>query len=282
MKRIVFIADFFDDEIIGGGEKCNSALIELLNKQFEVIKIKSTNITIQFLKNNIESIYFISNFILLTENCKKFLEENCFYFIYEHDHKYVRTRNPALYKNFIVPKTEIVNYSFFKNASLVIAQTNFHANIIRKNLEIDNIISASTNFWSKTEQDILIKYINNPKDDISFILQSNTDHKNTFGAIEYCNKNNLKYFLFEDFNYPNFIKNISKASKFVFLPKTPETFGRVATECKILNMKIHTNGLLGVSYEPWFSSLSGYDLLEKINNSNHEFIERLKEKIYAK
>ena len=39
------------------------------------------------------------------------ITKNLNYVIYEHDHKYLDTRNPAVYKNFIAPKESIVNLS---------------------------------------------------------------------------------------------------------------------------------------------------------------------------
>jgi hypothetical protein len=279
MKKLIFIADYFEDEIIGGGEKCNSEIIQKLSSTFETKAIKSSHINLEFLKNNKNSTYIIGNFLLLSFECKEYLQNNCRYFIYEHDHKYLKSRNPALYRDYLIPKQELINLDFFKNAKLIICQTNFHANIVKKNLEFDNIVSASTNFWSKEEKNILLKYSKTQKKNIAFILDTNIEHKNALGSIEYCNKNNLKYFTFQDFNFENFIKNISKADKFIFFPKTPETFGRVATECKILGMKIHTNGLLGVSHENWFKELNGIELLNYIEESNDKFLYFLKENL---
>ena len=34
------------------------------------------------------------------------------YLIYEHDHKYLSSRNPADFDNFQAPKEEIINYDF--------------------------------------------------------------------------------------------------------------------------------------------------------------------------
>lgn len=278
-NKIVFIADYFEDEIPGGGEKCNEVIIDFLSKKYEVLKIKSRFVNLELLKNNSNSFFIISNFLELNNNCLFQIQNNCRYAIYEHDHKYAKSRNPALYKNFLIPKNELTNLQFYKNAKLVICQTKFHADIVKKNIEFNNIISASTNFWSEKELNILKNNNNLKKEEVAFILDSNIEHKNTFGSIEFCKQNNINYFIYSNLDYEKFINNISRANKFVFLPKTPETFGRVATECKILGMKIYSNNLLGVFHEEWFKKFEGLELLEYIKNSNISFIKFLEEKI---
>lgn len=279
MKNVIFIADYFEDEIPGGGEKCNEVIINLLSKKYNISKVKSSLVDINLLENNINSFFIVSNFLHLKNNILNNLANKHKYIIYEHDHKYVKNRNPAVYKEFKIPKQDLVNIDFYKNAKLVVCQTNFHADILKLNLEFDNIISASTNFWSEKELNILKNNINNKKEDLAFILESSIEHKNMYGAIEYSKKNNLKYFTYSNVNYEQFINTISKANKFIFLPKTPETFGRVATECKILGMKLYCNNLLGVSHEDWFKKLEKQDLINHIKTTNNSFINFLSEKI---
>lgn len=271
-NKVCFLADFFAEEVCGGGEKCNESLITLLSNENDVQKIRSINFTIEDLEKY--EFFIISNFVFLEEKYKKLLK-NKNYVIYEHDHKYLKNRNPGEFRNFKAPENQLVNIDFFKNAKRVIAQSNFHKNIIVKNTNLENVISSGTNFWSDNEIGILQKYQNTTKEELCFILESEMAHKNTLGSVEYCKKNNLKYFKYSNNNYEPFIANISHANKFIFLPKTPETFGRVATECKILGMKIYTNVMLGVSHEPWFSELQGLEVIEHIKKTNVEFLEIL-------
>lgn len=277
-KKVIFVADFFENEVPGGGEKCNEVLIEKLKNDFVVEKKKSALVTKNYLEQNKDSFFIFANFAFLSEVCKQ-AAEKLDYIIYEHDHKYVEGRNPAKYKDFIIPDDKIVNLSFYKSAKKVICQSGFHRDIVEKNIKTNNVISSHTNFWSDNELNILKKYSLTKKEEIAFVLDSNIEHKNTFGASLFCEKNNLKYFKYGNNVYEQFIKNIAHANKFVFLPKTPETFGRVATECKILGMKIYSNKFLGVSYENWFKDKSGEEITEYILKSNQEFLTKLKEVI---
>ena len=121
MNKIIFIADFFVEEVAGGGELNNDELVNLLRERgHEVIKYKSRAIKPSLLNAfDANTKFIISNFIQLPEESKRIFETNKNYVIYEHDHKYVKTRNPADYKDFIAPKEEIINYDFYKNKALL-------------------------------------------------------------------------------------------------------------------------------------------------------------------
>ena len=115
MKSVIFISDFFVDEVRGGGELVDNHLIDLLStRKVKIEKIKSVNVTESFIKSNSDKIYVISNFTLLPPRCKTLLQ-TVKYFIFEHDHKYTMDRDVSLYKDYIVPPERLVNLSFYQN-----------------------------------------------------------------------------------------------------------------------------------------------------------------------
>jgi len=272
--KFVFIADYFSDEVPGGGELNNEELIFLLKE--ETVKIKSSNVTLSFLHEHIDSKFIISNFIQLNNENKKFIENKCQYIIYEHDHKYLINRNPAKYKNFKAPTEAIINFEFYKNAKAVLCQSNFHKNIIKKNLNLDNIVSLGGNLWS---EDILKKiesYSNKNKKDCYSIMHSRIPHKNTIGAINYCTKNKINYDLIGPCSYTEFLNRLSDNETFVFFPQTPETLSRVIVEARMMGMRVVTNSLVGASQEPWFK-FKGKDLIEKMRSKRKDIPKKVME-----
>ena len=148
-KKVVFIADFFVNQVLGGGELNDDLLIQLLQSAGkEVSSIEATQINLEFLREHQNDFFIISNFIGLTEECKRWITQNAAYIIYEHDHKYLNNRNPALYPHFKPPQKALRNFSFYKNAVGVICQSTFHKKILVQNLGLDNIISVGGNLWS--------------------------------------------------------------------------------------------------------------------------------------
>ena len=91
MRKIVFISDFFADEISGGAEIYDQVLIEELNRRgAKVCKFKSEEFTEKHfhLYQQCGFNFIVSNFVGLSEGVKKlFTLYSDRYCILEHDHK---------------------------------------------------------------------------------------------------------------------------------------------------------------------------------------------------
>ena len=262
--KICFIADFFADEVNGGGELNNEELINILAANHDVSKVKSMN----FLPKHIDedTKYVVCNFIGLNEESKASLKN---YIIYEHDHKYLDSRNPALYNDFIAPKQNIVNFDFYKNAKAVICQSTMHKDIVQKNLNLDNIISIGGNLWSEDVLNLLEKYSQHKKQNRYSIMNSNIGHKNTIDAVRFCRYKNYNYELINPCPYEEFLSRLGQNEGFVFFPKTPETLSRIIVEARMMDMKVVTNNLPGAVKEPWFKK-RGKELVDIMRDKRKE------------
>jgi len=260
-RKIIFIADCFAEQIAGGGELNNEELIAMLRgKNYNVEKTQSYLVDQKFLEKNKNSFFIISNFLGLKSHLREQLYDYE-YIIYEHDHKYVSERNPAVHKNFTAPPTSLVNYFFYKHAKAVLCQSDFHMKILVSNLKIDNVINLGGNLWSLDSLKKMRSIAKEPKRDKYSIMDSVTIHKNTAGSISYCNDKKYDYELIQDSNYFNFLKKLGSNKKFVFLPKTPETLSRVIVEARMMGCVVLTNGLVGAAQEEWFK-LKGEELID--------------------
>ena len=277
-KNIFYISDFFAEEIVGGGELNDQELINLLKNEFILDKYKSNIISEDVIKNNKEAIFIISNFINLSDRCKEYLQKNCKYIIYEHDHKYLKSRNPGLYPDFKAPQQEIINEKFYLNAKKVICQSKFHLDIIKKNLDINNLINISGNLWSVESLDLLRNIGKNKKKERCSIMNSSIKHKNTLGAIRYCKIKGREYKLIENSVHSSFIRDLGSSSTFVFFPETPETLSRIVVEARMLGMKTITSKNIGAIHEEWFS-LKGEELIEYMTEKRGEILNKIIEVI---
>ena len=249
------ISDFSYDEAPGGAEYNDMIILQELRskgKNADFIKSRSLNLDrLKKLKKGTK--FIISNFVTIGEQEKKYISENFNYVIWEHDHKYLLNRNPAKFINFKAPKEKIINYQFYKNAKMVMCQTKFHSDILKKNLNLNNIVNLSGNFWSDEDLEYIEQISSTAKMDICSVLNSPMASKNTRGTIDYCQKKSIEFELISDRNYKNFLKKMSKNSKFIFLPSTPETLSRICVEAKMLGCAVMTNKLVGCKYEEWFN-----------------------------
>jgi|TARA_Y100000034_G_scaffold133992_1_gene201202 hypothetical protein len=277
--KLVFIADFFTEHILGGGELNNEELIEILKLDgFEVVKIQSHLVNSSFIEENYDSRFIVANFINLRPNCIEALY-NKRYIIYEHDHKYLTTRDPAVFENFLAPKEAIINYEFYKQAAAVLCQSKFHYDIVKKNLHLDNLINLSGNIWSLDSLEFMRTIASQPKKERCSILHSHIEHKNTLEAVSYCNHKNLNYDLIANNDYKTFLLSLGANDTFVFFPKTPETLSRIAVEARMMGMKTITNKMLGATKESWYTK-RGDELIdymaEKRTTIKNTVLEELK------
>tara|TARA_R100000808_G_C2108297_1_gene123159 strand:+ start:134 stop:964 length:831 start_codon:yes stop_codon:yes gene_type:complete len=274
--EICFIADFFADRVLGGGELNNEEVIlELIQRGHNVHKINSKTLT----ENDIIKYdhFIVANFNLLTEKNKQKLQ-NKKYVIYEHDHKYLRHRNPALYKNFQAPKNKIINYDFYKNANAVFCQSNFHTTIVKNNLNLENIYNLSGNLWDVDTLEYIRKLSKVERTPACVIMDSPVAHKNTKGAIKFCELKKYEYVLVGPCSHRKFLNELSSHSKFVFFPLTPETLSRVIVEARMLGLDVITNKYVGATKEHWFK-LKGAPLIDYILSKRVEIVRTVEEKL---
>ena len=267
MTEVVFISDFFADEIQGGAELCNAALIGLLQKRYKVEKIKSVDVTPEAILDNLDSFFIIANFFLLPEPLKKIFIDKTKYVILEHDHKYVKSNNPSLYKDFLAPEAQIINKDFYANALAVMCQSKKHASVVQKNLLLNNIISLSGNIWTEEQLKVIENNLDTTKTIKFAILNSTNKNKGMPAAIDFCNKNNLPYELIHPQSFESFIANLAQVEHLVFFPQWLETYNRLSIEARILGCKLVTNNLIGAASEDYFK-LKGRELLEFIRGNN--------------
>jgi len=264
--KIAFLADLFvEDGINGGGELNNEELIKLLiNKGNDVKKYHTRGLTIDHLPDK-EVGLIIANFIWLSKEVKDYISENYSYIIYEHDHKYLRTRDPSLFKNYKAPEDQIVNKQFYECAKAIICQSKLHMRVVERNLNLDNIVSVSGNLWSEELLDYLeeISTLQEDKEGVCSIMYSDIANKNVEESILYCKVNNLKYEKIMPCSHKQFLTQLNKNKTLIFFPKTLETLSRIVVEARMLNCRVVTNKKIGATSEEWFK-LKGTPLIQKM------------------
>ena len=183
MKKLVFISDFFVDQVSGGGEICDDILTSFFTKEnIKVIKFNSHLIIDKHIKlyRSCGFEFLVSNFCNLNEQAKQELIKHpgC-YSIMEHDHKYLSTRDPSVFKNYLAPPQYIINRAFYANAKTIFAQSKIHKEVIENNLKIHNVVNLGMSLWTDKQLAVIEKNINNTKQQNHSIVNSTNPTKNT-------------------------------------------------------------------------------------------------------
>jgi len=267
MSDVIFVADFFKEDILGGAEINDGVFIDFLKDNNLLHEKKHTHkIGIEYVLNNVDKTWIIANFTGLRQEIIAAITKNCNYYLYEHDYKFLASRNPIFYPEFKAPKKDIININFYRNAKKVICLSKLQQDIFLKNMDLENTININCSLFSD-EQLGLFKKINKiPKSKRNAIINSSNPTKKRFETEKYCKENNIEYDLISHEDNEEFLKIMAQYEKLYFMTAHPEPTPRVAVEAKALNCKfVAPKHLIGVSYEYWFD-LNGDELIEEIRN----------------
>ena len=261
-SNIVFIADEFASKGYTGGAEFNDAiLIRHLKKRSNVSICSSSDFSTDLL--NKDNIFIVGNFVNLPVKYLYLLRYEK-YIIYEHDHKYVKTRDPSKFIDFEIPKQYIINREFYRRAHTVVVLSKICEEVIVKNLQIHNVHNIGTSLWTPDRLKKIRKLSESEKTIEHAVLRSLNPTKGYAPALAYCKKKGIIPTEIGASDELEFLEQLSKCKKLIFIPQVLETFNRLTAEAKMLNCKLITRKkLLGFASESCFD-LTGPPLIEEI------------------
>ena len=258
--KILFIADHYSDEmLVGGGENNDSALISYLQENnVDVICIKSANATIDLVSEYDKII--VGNFCFLPIDVITYIQTTKQYLIYEHDHKYVATRDPSKFVGFKIPEEKLINADFYKNSSATVVLSKICEEVLKMNVPEANVHNIGCSLWTDAFFNSLDSLREIEKTKETCILLSSNPTKNYLKTIDYCNKKGIKADAISAPDHMEFLQLMAEYKNFLFMPSVLETFSRVCAEAKMLNLNVMTNKKLVGLFSEECSSLSGAEL----------------------
>ncbi len=260
----LFLSDFYNDQINGGAENNDAVLIHYLRSRNVAVDCKSTpNATMEMLDTY--DCIILSNFVFLDDALKLHMLTHDRYIIYEHDHKYLTTRDPSKFVNFKAPETAIINRDLYANATEVIVLSAICKKVLEDNLQLTNVHSIGTSLWS-TEKFTFLKHLaqHAKKTKELAVLRSNNPTKGMAPALQFCEENDVQADLISSPDQYEFLTILSEYKTLLFIPQVLETFCRLVTEAKMLNCQVQTKkNLIGFMSEP-YSDQSGPELISTL------------------
>ena len=98
-KKLIWIADFYVNDVYGGAEVVNEIMIlGLESLGWEVIRWHSAGVSVDMIEENIDTPMMVSHFLQMSPAVFGKIVDSATYYVYEHDHKYVKTRDPSVFK----------------------------------------------------------------------------------------------------------------------------------------------------------------------------------------
>lgn len=282
-RSIIYISDFFSHEIPGGAEICGEVLIhELVSRGYVVRPFKGAFVRVEELEEFPKDLIILGNFSHLLPSTKHYIEKSRRYVLYCHDYPFLTSRNPADYSDYNVPEYNIINANFIRAAQRVFCQSNFQTDIFDINVG-GKLLNLGGNLWDDLRLDYL-EGLNDrkKKPGLAGIQDSPIWHKGTDDAAKYCEAKSIAFVKIPFIQERDFLRELATCDRFIFFPKTPETFSRVTLEARMMGLDLTLNNRIGCAKEPWFGWYGkerGKELIGFMRRKRKEIVDRFEEEI---
>ena len=284
--EVIFVADFFSEDLVGGAELTTEALIE--SSPYTVKKIRSSELTIEKLRENASSYWIFGNWSLANPEILAIVSNNLKYSILEYDYKICKYRSPEKHlmtegSNCNCNKTNLGSFIslFYGNARSIFwmsekQKERYHKMLphLSKNKQIVLSSVFSNDFFTK-----LSKYnITSENRSGWVVLESSSWIKGTEDAEMWCYANDKQIKKVSGLSPDEFLKTLSESEGLVYLPRGGDTCPRMVIEAKLLGCKVQTNNFVEHAPEPWFSS-EREEMISYLENARGVFWSEINESI---
>ena len=278
---IVFVSDFFIDDLIGGAELTSEALIK--SSPFNVFKLRSSDVNLKNLEQGVNKHWVFGNFANLDPGLIPSIVGNMEYSVLEYDYKYCKYRSPdkhQMIEGNICDCHEQMHgkmiSAFFHGAKslwwMSEKQLDSYCKVFPFLSEQDNVVLSSVfddDFFAMLK---LVKSQESGPDRSGWlVLDSPSWIKGSEAAKQYCIDNNLDYEVLSGLPYEEVLDKMARAEGFVYLPEGGDTCPRMVIEAKLLGCKLHINDNVEHANEIWFDTDDEFDTLAYLYAARKRF-----------
>jgi glycosyltransferase involved in cell wall biosynthesis len=253
----------FASEFIGGAELTTQALID--SSPFNVAKIRSKDVTEEFIRKNANKFWIIGNFSQLNPECIQKLMLTS-YSILEFDYKYCTYRSPEKHAAIATMPCDCHNKNngkfveSFYNGSMGLwwmskkqeerYTTAFPVLCNVSQPTLSSVFDIRTLDLLRT---LRMKYASVER--LKWVvLGSDSWIKGSKIAIQWCKDSNKQYEVISNLPYEQMLEKLASAKGLVYLPRGGDTCPRLVIEAKLLGCELHLNDNVQHKDEEWFAT----------------------------
>jgi glycosyltransferase involved in cell wall biosynthesis len=271
--KIIFVADLFAEDYVGGAELTSQALIDA--SPFQLFKLHSRDVTQNLIQVNLDKFWVFGNFAQLNPQLIQIVIQTLNYSILEYDYKFCQWRSPELHESnskspcdcHTKPNGQLI-YNFFAFSRHIWwmseKQRNHYFSVFPNLHRKANTVLSSV-FDKKTFERIdklnQIMQLGNaifPKEIKRsgwIVLGSNSWVKGFEAAKKWCEDNKKQYEVVWNVPYDQLLEKLSTAEGFVYFPAGKDTCPRMVIEAKLLGCQLVLNENVQHANEEWFSDV---------------------------
>lgn len=263
MRKIVYVSDFFSNQLVGGAELSLQTLIDA--SPFEAIKINSADIDRSVIDQHKDCIWVFGNYTNLKYTLLPYIAENLIYTVIEFDYKFCKYRNPQMHLHFEGSLCDCHKTfgkrieHFYKNAKCTFWMSELQREIFfnhfpalkeSKNVILSSIFSDETLDFIK---ELRHKEQWKPRSGEWIVTAHDSWVKGFKSSIKYCLENSIKHRIVYSVAYKDLLRILSTAEGLVYMPNGEDTCPRLVIEAKLLGCKLILNDFVQHKNEYWFN-----------------------------
>jgi glycosyltransferase involved in cell wall biosynthesis len=274
--QVVFVADLFADEYVGGAELTTQALID--SSPLKIHKLKSQHVTMELLRKGTDKFWIFGNFAGLNPQLIPAIVANLKYSILEYDYKFCRFRSPEKHQAETGSPCDcheqingkLISAFYYGATSLwwmSEKQKEKYIDLFPFLAEKDNFVLSSVFDPSTLGLILTLKQAAPPLEERKgwIVLGSQSWVKGFDAAKKWCEENNKQYEVVWNLPYKDLLAKLSVSEGFVYLPAGADTCPRMVIEAKLLGCKLQLNDHVQHKDEEWFAT----DDLDSISDYLH-------------
>lgn len=262
--QVIFVSDFFANDLIGGAELTTEALIE--SSPYKVFKLRSRLVTMELLKEGFDRYWIFGNWATMRPELIPSIAANLKYSILEYDYKFCQYRSPEKHESDTGTPCDChdqitgkVTSAFYLGAKNIWWMSEMQQKRYldrfpflaeKSQMVLSSVFSEL--FWHEIR--ILRDKFKDHERKGWAVLGSGSWIKGTEDAIEWCKQQGHEYKVLSGLSPSDMLEELAKSEGFVYLPKGGDTCPRVVIEAKLLGCKLHLNDFVEHKDEIWFDT----------------------------
>lgn len=266
--KVVFISDFFAEDLIGGAELTTQALIDSSN--LKVQKLRSREVTMELLEAGKDKHWVFGNWSMLNPNLIPSIIANLNYSIVEYDYKYCRYRSPQKHEADTgapcdcptLMHGKLTSAFYYGSKSLwwmSEAQQDHYHKIFpflseRPNHVLSSVFDDRFFLAIKALRSLYCTGERAKERKGWLVLGSDSWVKGKDAAIKHCQENGLDYEVVGNLPYDQMLERLAQSEGLVYLPAGWDTCPRLVIEAKLLGCKLVLNENVQHKDEEWFAT----------------------------
>jgi len=277
--RVVFVADLFIEDYVGGAELTTEAIIETCPAK--AFKLHSQSLTEDLVQKNTNKTWILCNWSGASRDGLVALVNNkCSYSVVEYDYKYCKLRSSHLHKLqtgedcrcHLEQQGQFVS-ALYKRAEQVFFMSEeqmkvYHCFFPAFQKVVNSHVLSSV--WKDSD---LIKLsgirLSRKFDNGKWaVLQGGTWIKNQVATETYCKAKGLSYDLIGGMSYHDFLMTLGQYKGLVFHPAGFDTCPRLVIEAKLMGLELDLNDNVQHHNEQWFTGTP--EMVERYLRNAHD------------